>query len=49
MGQIFELIIDYGGLNHLFGKPTLNSIQSRWLEFMSEYDFEIKTIKGKEN
>jgi hypothetical protein len=23
--------------------------QTRWLEFLSEYDFEIKHIKGKEN
>ena len=24
-------------------------MQSRWLEFLSEYDFDIKHIKGKEN
>jgi hypothetical protein len=30
----------------LFGQPTLNSRQSRWLEFLGEYDFEIKHIKG---
>jgi hypothetical protein len=33
----------------LFGKPTLNVRKTRWLEFLSEYDFEIKDIKGKEN
>jgi hypothetical protein len=33
----------------LFGYPTLNSKKTRWLEFLSEYDFEIKHIKGKEN
>jgi len=33
----------------LFGQPTLNVIQTRWLEFLSEYGFEIKHIKGKEN
>jgi hypothetical protein len=27
----------------------LNDRQSRWLEFLSEYDFDIKHIKGKEN
>jgi hypothetical protein len=32
-----------------FGKPTLNARQTRSLEFMSEYEFEIKHIKGKEN
>ena len=36
-------------MRHLFGEPTLNAKQTRWLEFLSEYDFEIKHIKGKEN
>jgi len=36
-------------MKHLFGKPTLNSRQTRWIEFLSEYDFEIKHIKGKKN
>jgi hypothetical protein len=27
----------------------LNARQTRWLEFLSEYDFDIKHIKGKEN
>jgi hypothetical protein len=27
----------------------LNTSQTRWLEFLSEYDFDIKHIKGKEN
>ena len=26
-----------------------NTRQARWLAFLSEYDFEIKHIKGKEN
>jgi hypothetical protein len=33
----------------LFGQPSLNSRQSRWLEFLSEYEFDINHIKGKEN
>jgi hypothetical protein len=36
-------------MKHLFGQPTLNARQTRWLEFLSEYDFEIKHIKDKEN
>jgi hypothetical protein len=47
MGNKFELRIDRCGLNHLFGQPTLNSRQTRWMEFLSEYDFEINHIKGK--
>jgi hypothetical protein len=49
MGKIFELRTDHSGLKYLFGQPSLNARQSRWLEFLSEYDFDIKHIKGKEN
>jgi hypothetical protein len=49
MGRKFELRTDHHGLKHLFGQPTLNSKQTRCLEFFSEYDFEIKHVKGKEN
>jgi hypothetical protein len=49
MCKKFELRIDQCGLKHLFGQPTLNARQTRWMEFLSEYDFEIKHIKGKEN
>jgi hypothetical protein len=49
MGKKFKLKIDHYGLKHLFGQPTLNARQTRWLEFLSEYDFGIKHIKGKEN
>jgi hypothetical protein len=49
MGRRFELRIDHNSLKYLFDQPTLNARQSRWLEFLCEYDFEIKHIKGKEN
>ena len=49
MGKRFELRIDHNGLKYLFDQPTLNARQSKWLEFLSEYDFDIKHIKGKEN
>jgi hypothetical protein len=49
MGRRFELKIDHNGLKYLFDQPILNTRQSRWLEFLCEYDFEIKHIKGKEN
>jgi hypothetical protein len=49
VGKLFELKIEHSGLKYLFGQPTLNVRQSRWLYFLSEYDFEIKNIKGKEN
>jgi hypothetical protein len=48
MGRKFEIMTDQFGLKNLFGQPTLNSRQTRWLKFMSEYDFDIRHIKGKE-
>ena len=47
MGRIFELRIDHCGLKYLFDHPTLNARQARWLDFLCEFDFEIKHIKGK--
>jgi hypothetical protein len=49
MGKRFELRTDHIGLKYLFGQPTLNVRKRRWLDFMSEYDFGINHIKGKEN
>ena len=36
-------------LKYLFDQQNLNARKTRWLAFLSEYDFEIKHIKGKEN
>jgi len=36
-------------MKYLFDQQNLNARQARWLAFLSEYDFEIKHIKGKEN
>jgi hypothetical protein len=47
MWKRFELRTYHCGLNHLLVQPTLNSMQTRWMQFLSEYDFEIKHIKGK--
>jgi hypothetical protein len=49
MGRRFELRTYHKSLKYLFDQPTLNAGQSRWLEFLCEYDFDIKHIKGKEN
>jgi hypothetical protein len=49
MGKKFELRTDHNGLKYLFDQPTLNSRQIRWLEFLCEYDFDIRHIKGKVN
>jgi hypothetical protein len=49
IGKKFKLRKNHCGLKHLFEQPTLNARQTRWLEFLSEHDFKIKHIKGKEN
>ena len=46
---IFVLMTDHSGLRYLFDQPKLNVRQSRWMDLLSEFDFEIKHIKGKEN
>jgi hypothetical protein len=49
MGKKFELRVDHIGVKYIFEQLTSNAKQTRWLEFLSEYDFDIKHIKGKEN
>eukprot|EP00253_Pinus_taeda_P020143 PITA_20143 len=40
---------DHIGLRFLFDQPNLNGRQAQWLATISEFDFEIKYIKGQEN
>ena len=49
IGRKFILMTDNKGLKYLSDQPNLNARQARWLAFLSEYDFEIQHIKGKEN
>jgi hypothetical protein len=49
VGQKFELRTDHCGLQHIFTQSDLNSRQRRWLELLSEYEFEITYIKGTVN
>ena len=48
-GMRFILMSDHIGIRYLFDEPNLNSMQARWFSMLSEFDFEIKYIKGKEN
>jgi predicted S18 family serine protease len=48
MGKKFDLRTDHNGLKYMFYQPTLNVRKIIWLEFLSEYDFDINHIKGKE-
>jgi hypothetical protein len=47
MAKRFKLRKDHNGMKYLFDQPTLNARQSRWLECLSEYDFDIKTYQGE--
>ena len=49
MERRVELRTDHCGLKYLFDQPTLNARKAIWLEFLCEFDFKIKHIKGKEN
>jgi hypothetical protein len=49
MDRKFELNIDHSVLKYLFEQPTLNVGYTRWMEFLREYDFDIKHIKEKDN
>lgn len=49
MGKRFEFRTDHISLKYLFDQPNINSRKARWLEYLCEFDFEIKHIKGKEN
>lgn len=49
LGKRFLLLTDNIGLKYLFDQQNLNAKQARWLAFLSEFVFQIKHIKGKEN
>jgi len=49
LGRRFILTSDHSGLRYLFDQPNLNSRQARWLDTLSEVNFDIVYIKGKHN
>ena len=49
LGKKFTLMIDHISLKYFFSQIDLNDRQARWLSFLSEFDMDIKHIKGKEN
>ena len=49
MGSKFLLLTDNSGVKYLFNQLDLNARQARWLAFLSEFNFEVRHIKGKEN
>jgi hypothetical protein len=49
LGRRFVLMTDHSGMKYLFDQPHLNARQAMWMALISEFDFEIRHIKGKEN
>jgi hypothetical protein len=49
MGIKFILLTYNSGMKHLFNQQDLNAQHARLLAFLSEFDFEVRHIKGKEN
>ncbi len=48
-GVHFTWVTDHKGLTHLFEQKNLSSQQARWMEKMSEFDFDIKYVPRMEN
>ena len=49
LGVKFGLRSDHESLKYIFTQPLLNNHEKRWIQLISEYDFEIKHVVGKEN
>ena len=49
LGKKFTLTTDHISLKYFFPQTDLNARQARWLSFLSEFDMDIKHIRGKEN
>jgi len=49
LGRRFVFMSDQNGLRYLFDQSNPNSKQDRWLAMISEFKFEIRYIKDKEN
>ncbi|MCH82779.1 RNA-directed DNA polymerase (Reverse transcriptase), partial [Trifolium medium] len=48
-GVQFEVFSDHKSLKYLFDQKELNMRQRRWMEFIKDYDFELKYHPGKAN
>jgi ribonuclease HI len=49
LGSEFKIETDHQSLRYLTTQANLNRRQSRWMELMQEFNFEIQYVKGKEN
>lgn len=49
LGTQFKVLTDHDTLKHLKTQPTLSRRQSRWIETLADYDYELSYVPGKLN
>ena len=49
LGKQFLLLTDNTCVKNLFTRHGLNARKEIWMDFLSEFDFEVKHINGNEN
>jgi len=49
LSKRFILMGDNNGMKYLFDQPNMKARKTIWLATLSEFDFKIRYIKGKEN
>jgi len=49
LSKRFVLMSNHGGLRYLFDQSNLNSRKARWLATISDFEFDIRYIKIKDN
>ena len=48
-GRKFRVITDHHSLRYLHTQPHLSARQSRWCEYLSQFDYKIEYMDGKQN
>ena len=48
-GEQFEVFSDHKSLKYIFTQRDLNMRQSKWMEYLEDYDFTLHYYLGKEN
>lgn len=47
LGKKFLLWTDHSSLTNFFNQSSLNDWQAKWTTFLSDFDFDMKHLKGK--
>ena len=48
-GRKFKIVTDHASLRYLHTQPHLSARQTRWCEYLSQFDFHIEYMEGKQN